>query len=35
VLTELAIGVAWAVIGCLMLRFFESESRRRATLETS
>jgi len=35
VLTELAIGVVWAVIGCLMLRLFEVESRRRATLETS
>ena len=35
VLTELAIGVVWAVIGCVMLRLFELESRRRATLESS
>jgi ABC-2 type transport system permease protein len=35
VLTELAIGVAWAAIGCLMLRLFEFEARRRATLESS
>jgi ABC-2 type transport system permease protein len=35
VLTELAIGVVWAVLGCLMLRLFEVEARRRATLETS
>jgi ABC-2 type transport system permease protein len=35
VLTELAVGVIWAVIGCSMLRVFEVESRRRATLETS
>jgi ABC-2 type transport system permease protein len=33
--TEALIGVAWGVIGCLMLRALEVESRRRATLETS
>jgi ABC-2 type transport system permease protein len=33
--TEAAIGVVWGVVGCVLLRFFELESRRRATLETA
>jgi ABC-2 type transport system permease protein len=33
--TEAAIGIVWGVLGCLLLRFFEVESRRRATLETA
>lgn len=33
--TELAIGTAWALAGYVLLRFFEHESRRRATLETA
>jgi hypothetical protein len=27
--------VVWAVLGCVMLRLFEVEARRRATLESS
>ena len=30
---EIAIGLAWAVLGMLLLLFFERESRRHATLE--
>jgi ABC-2 type transport system permease protein len=33
VATEVAIGLAWAFAAYLLLRFFEEESRRRATLE--
>jgi len=33
--TEALIGVIWGVIGCLLLRVLEVESRRRATLETA
>jgi ABC-2 type transport system permease protein len=32
-LTEIGIGLAWALLAYAMLRFFEAESRRRATLE--
>ena len=35
VATEAAIGFVWAVIGCTLLRVFEVEARRRATLESS
>ncbi len=35
VVTEAAIGVAYAVVGYVLLRVFEFESRRRATLETA
>jgi ABC-2 type transport system permease protein len=31
---ELEVGAAWAVGAYLLLRFFEAEGRRRATLET-
>jgi ABC-2 type transport system permease protein len=31
--TEIAVGAAWAAVAYLMLRFFEEESRRRATLD--
>lgn len=34
VLLELAVGVAYAVVGLLLLRWFERESRRTASLET-
>jgi ABC-2 type transport system permease protein len=34
VLAELAVAVAYAAIGLLLLRFFEHESRRTASLET-
>ena len=30
---EIAIGLAWAVLGMILLLFFERESRRHATLE--
>jgi ABC-2 type transport system permease protein len=33
-LTDLGLGVAWAVASIFLLRLFESESRRRATLDT-
>jgi ABC-2 type transport system permease protein len=33
--TEAAIGIVWGVLGCVLLRVFEVESRRRATLETA
>ena len=33
--TEALIGAVWGVIGCLLLRVLEVESRRRATLETA
>ena len=32
--TEAAIGIAYAVVAFLLFRFFEADSRRRATLET-
>jgi ABC-2 type transport system permease protein len=35
VATEAAIGLVWAVIGCVLLHVFELEARRRATLESS
>jgi ABC-2 type transport system permease protein len=31
---EAAVGVAWAIVAYGMIRFFELEGRRRATLET-
>lgn len=31
--TEVGVGAAWALLAYLLLRFFEEESRRRATLE--
>src|ERR671934_451646 len=33
VATEIGIGLAWALLAYVLLRFFEEESRRRATLE--
>jgi ABC-2 type transport system permease protein len=33
--TEALIGVAWGIVGCVLLRVIEVEARRRATLETS
>jgi ABC-2 type transport system permease protein len=33
VATEVGIGLAWALVAYFMLRFFEEESRKRATLE--
>lgn len=33
VATEIAVGLAWALFAYALLRFFEAESRRRATLE--
>ena len=35
VATEAAIGAVYAAVGYALLRFFEFESRRRATLETA
>jgi ABC-2 type transport system permease protein len=35
VLTEVAVGVAWGLVALLLFRFFEAESRRRASLETA
>ena len=35
VATEAFIGVVWGVLGCVLLRVLEVESRRRATLETA
>ena len=35
VATEALIGAVWGVIGCVLLRVLEVESRRRATLETA
>jgi ABC-2 type transport system permease protein len=32
---ELLVGTVWAVIGYVLLRYFEWEARRRATLETA
>jgi ABC-2 type transport system permease protein len=31
---ELLVGLAYAVLAALLLRFFEAESRRRASLDT-
>ena len=33
VLTEIGVGLSWALLAYVLLRFFEEESRRRATLE--
>jgi hypothetical protein len=33
--TEFLIGTAWALLGYALLRFFEHEARRRATLESA
>lgn len=33
--TEAAVGLLYVVIGMALLRFFEAESRRRATLHTA
>jgi ABC-2 type transport system permease protein len=33
--TEALVGVVWGVVGCTLLRLLETESRRRATLETA
>ena len=35
VATEAFIGLVWGVVGCVALRLLETESRRRATLETA
>ena len=32
--TEVAVGAAWAIVAYVLLRVFEYEGRRRATLET-
>jgi ABC-2 type transport system permease protein len=33
--TELIVGTTWAVLGYVLLRVFEHEARRRATLEAA
>jgi ABC-2 type transport system permease protein len=35
VLTEVGVGVVWGLVALLLFRFFEAESRRRASLETA